>query len=68
MMKKKLTWSTRWGADTVMDLSTGKNIHETREWIIRNSPVPIGTVPIIKHWKKSMALLKIYLGKFLKSN
>ena len=44
---EKLTWSTRWGGDTVMDLSTGKNIHETREWIIRNSPVPIGTVPIL---------------------
>ncbi|MBC7781947.1 MAG: phosphomethylpyrimidine synthase ThiC, partial [Proteobacteria bacterium] len=43
---EKMTWSIRWGADTVMDLSTGKNIHETREWIIRNSPVPIGTVPI----------------------
>src|SRR5581483_11576871 len=43
---EKLTWATRWGADTVMDLSTGKNIHETREWILRNSPVPIGTVPI----------------------
>ena len=42
----KLVWATRWGADTVMDLSTGKRIHETREWIIRNSPVPIGTVPI----------------------
>ena len=42
----KMTWSTRWGGDTVMDLSTGKNIHETREWILRNSPVPIGTVPI----------------------
>src|SRR4029078_12973807 len=42
----KLTWGTRWGADTIMDLSTGKNIHETREWIIRNSHVPIGTVPI----------------------
>ena len=42
----KMTWSIRWGGDTVMDLSTGKNIHETREWIIRNSPVPIGTVPI----------------------
>ena len=41
----KMTWSTRWGGDTVMDLSTGKNLHETREWIIRNSPVPIGTVP-----------------------
>ncbi len=43
---EKLRWATLWGADTVMDLSTGKNIHETREWIIRNSPVPIGTVPI----------------------
>ncbi len=42
----KMTWATRRGADTIMDLSTGKNIHETREWIIRNSPVPIGTVPI----------------------
>ncbi|HEX6298347.1 MAG TPA: phosphomethylpyrimidine synthase ThiC, partial [Burkholderiales bacterium] len=41
----KMTWAIRWGADTVMDLSTGKHIHETREWIIRNSPVPIGTVP-----------------------
>src|SRR5262249_28895674 len=43
---EKLRWATLWGADTVMDLSTGKNIHETREWIIRNSAVPIGTVPI----------------------
>ncbi|MEV0792836.1 phosphomethylpyrimidine synthase ThiC [Kribbella sp. NPDC050459] len=43
---EKLVWATRWGADTVMDLSTGKNIHETREWILRNSPVPIGTVPL----------------------
>ena len=43
---EKLRWATLWGADTVMDLSTGKNIHDTREWIIRNSPVPIGTVPI----------------------
>jgi len=43
---EKMTWATLWGADTVMDLSTGKNIHSTREWIIRNSPVPIGTVPI----------------------
>ncbi|MBK8956996.1 MAG: phosphomethylpyrimidine synthase ThiC [Proteobacteria bacterium] len=48
----KMTWSTRWGADTVMDLSTGKNIHETREWIIRNSPVPIGTVPIYQALEK----------------
>ncbi len=49
---EKLTWGTRWGADTVMDLSTGKNIHETREWIIRNSPVPIGTVPIYQALEK----------------
>ena len=49
---EKLTWSTRWGGDTVMDLSTGKNIHETREWIIRNSPVPIGTVPIYQALEK----------------
>jgi phosphomethylpyrimidine synthase len=48
----KMTWATRWGADTVMDLSTGKNIHETREWIIRNSPVPIGTVPIYQALEK----------------
>lgn len=49
---EKLVWSTRWGGDTVMDLSTGKNIHETREWIIRNSPVPIGTVPIYQALEK----------------
>ena len=48
----KMTWSIRWGGDTVMDLSTGKNIHETREWIIRNSPVPIGTVPIYQALEK----------------
>ncbi|MDP5239180.1 phosphomethylpyrimidine synthase ThiC [Uliginosibacterium sp. 31-16] len=48
----KLTWSIRWGGDTVMDLSTGKNIHETREWILRNSPVPIGTVPIYQALEK----------------
>ena len=47
-----MTWATRWGADTIMDLSTGKNIHETREWIIRNSPVPIGTVPIYQALEK----------------
>ncbi|BBI60188.1 hypothetical protein HSBAA_14940 [Vreelandella sulfidaeris] len=50
----KMTWGIRWGADTIMDLSTGQNIHETREWIIRNSPVPIGTVPIYQ------ALEKVY--------
>ena len=49
---EKMTWATRWGADTVMDLSTGKNIHETREWIVRNSPVPIGTVPIYQALEK----------------
>jgi len=48
----KMVWSTRWGADTVMDLSTGRNIHDTREWIIRNSPVPIGTVPIYQALEK----------------
>ena len=48
----KMTWSTKWGADTVMDLSTGKHIHQTREWIIRNSPVPIGTVPIYQVLEK----------------
>jgi phosphomethylpyrimidine synthase len=47
-----MTWATRWGADTVMDLSTGANIHQTREWIVRNSPVPIGTVPIYQALEK----------------
>ncbi len=50
---EKMVWATRWGADTVMDLSTGKHIHETREWIIRNSPVPIGTVPIYQALEKT---------------
>ncbi|MBT7308699.1 MAG: phosphomethylpyrimidine synthase ThiC [Gammaproteobacteria bacterium] len=49
---EKMAWSIRWGGDTVMDLSTGKNIHETREWIVRNSPVPIGTVPIYQALEK----------------
>ncbi|HJW33638.1 MAG TPA: phosphomethylpyrimidine synthase ThiC [Holophagaceae bacterium] len=49
---EKMAWSIRWGGDTVMDLSTGKNIHETREWILRNSPVPIGTVPIYQALEK----------------
>ncbi len=49
---EKMRWATKWGTDTVMDLSTGKNIHETREWIIRNSPVPIGTVPIYQALEK----------------
>ncbi|MFY9328843.1 MAG: phosphomethylpyrimidine synthase ThiC, partial [Georgfuchsia sp.] len=48
----KMTWAIRWGGDTVMDLSTGNNIHETREWIVRNSPVPIGTVPIYQALEK----------------
>lgn len=49
---EKMVWATRWGADTIMDLSTGKNIHQTREWIIRNSPVPVGTVPIYQALEK----------------
>src|ERR1700755_3391816 len=49
----KMVWATRWGADTIMDLSTGKNIHETREWILRNSPVPVGTVPIYQALEKT---------------
>ncbi|UTW02504.1 phosphomethylpyrimidine synthase ThiC [Amphritea atlantica] len=49
---EKMTWGIRWGSDTIMDLSTGKNIHETREWILRNSPVPIGTVPIYQALEK----------------
>ena len=51
----KLQWATQWGADTVMDLSTGEDIHTTREWIIRNSPVPIGTVPIYQALGRSTA-------------
>lgn len=50
---EKLHWTIKWGADTVMDLSTGKNIHETRKWILRNSPVPIGTVPIYQALEKA---------------
>src|SRR5262249_41837994 len=49
---EKMIWAIRWGADTVMDLSTGRNIHETREWIVRNSPVPIGTLPIYQALEK----------------
>ncbi|MFJ4658494.1 phosphomethylpyrimidine synthase ThiC [Nocardia sp. NPDC088792] len=49
---EKMVWASRWGADTIMDLSTGKNIHETREWILRNSPVPVGTVPIYQALEK----------------
>ena len=55
---EKLLWATRWGGDTVMDLSTGKHIHETREWIIRNSPVPIGTVPIYQAVEKVKGKVK----------
>ncbi len=63
---EKLQWSIRWGADTVMDLSTGKNLHETREWILRNSPVPIGTVPIYEALERVQGRvedlnLKLYL-------
>src|SRR6201990_1608009 len=50
---EKMVWATRWGADTVMDLSTGRDIHTTREWIIRNSPVPVGTVPIYQALEKA---------------
>ncbi len=50
---EKMVWATRWGADTIMDLSTGANIHETREWILRNSPVPVGTVPIYQALEKA---------------
>ena len=50
---EKMVWSLRWGADTIMDLSTGAHIHETREWIIRNAPVPIGTVPIYQALEKT---------------
>jgi phosphomethylpyrimidine synthase len=49
---EKMVWAIRWGADTVMDLSTGRNIHNIREWIVRNSPVPIGTVPIYQALEK----------------
>jgi phosphomethylpyrimidine synthase len=51
---EKAVWSCRWGGDTLMDLSTGKNIHETREWIIRNCPVPVGTVPIYQALEKGL--------------
>jgi len=55
---EKMRWATKWGADTVMDLSTGKNIHATREWILRNSPVPIGTVPIYQALEKVNGLIE----------
>ncbi|MDQ6192042.1 phosphomethylpyrimidine synthase ThiC [Klebsiella pneumoniae] len=60
---EKLVWSTRWGADTVMDLSTGRYIHETREWILRNSPVPIGTVPIYQALEKVNGIAENLTGK-----
>nr|WP_272214430.1 phosphomethylpyrimidine synthase ThiC [Marinicella sp. W31]MDC2880037.1 phosphomethylpyrimidine synthase ThiC [Marinicella sp. W31] len=60
---EKMVWATRWGADTVMDLSTGRNIHNIRDWIIRNSPVPIGTVPLYQALEKSAALPKISPGR-----
>src|SRR5262245_52035414 len=50
---EKMVWATRWGADTVMDLSTGRDIHTTREWVLRNSPVPVGTVPIYQALEKA---------------
>ena len=62
----KMTWATRWGADTIMDLSTGKNIHETREWIIRNSPVPIGTVPIYQALEKVDGVAEDLTGEIVK--
>ncbi|WP_426771082.1 phosphomethylpyrimidine synthase ThiC, partial [Pseudomonas aeruginosa] len=60
---EKLVWSTRWGADTVMDLSTGRYIHETREWILRNSPVPIGTVPIYQALEKVNGIAEDLTGE-----
>ena len=60
---EKLVWSTRWGADTVMDLSTGRYIHETREWILRNSPVPIGTVPVYQALEKVNGIAEDLTGK-----
>ena len=64
---EKAVWSCKWGGDTLMDLSTGKNIHETREWIIRNCPVPVGTVPI-RLSKKLMAMPTNWIGKFTKTH
>lgn len=55
---EKLQWSTIWGADTAMDLSTGSNIHETREWVMRNSPVPVGTVPIYQCLEKAGGIVE----------
>ncbi|HET7601883.1 MAG TPA: phosphomethylpyrimidine synthase ThiC, partial [Gemmatimonadales bacterium] len=65
---EKLRWAILWGADTVMDLSTGKNIHETREWILRNSPVPIGTVPIYQALEKVKGKVEdLNIGIFLET-
>ena len=65
---EKLRWSVKWGADTVMDLSTGSNIHETREWILRNSPVPIGTVPIYQALEKVKGKIEdLDIGVFLET-
>jgi phosphomethylpyrimidine synthase len=61
----KMRWATRWGADTVMDLSTGSDIHTTREWIIRNSPVPIGTVPIYQALEKWTGAPSSSPGRFI---
>ncbi|REC55998.1 phosphomethylpyrimidine synthase ThiC [Chryseobacterium piscium] len=63
---EKAVWACRWGADTIMDLSTGKNIHETREWIIRNSPVPIGTVPIYQALEKVKGVAEDLTWEILK--
>jgi phosphomethylpyrimidine synthase len=61
---EKLQWSTIWGADTIMDLSTGANIHETREWIMRNSPVPVGTVPIYQVCEIQQGHVMVYYAWF----
>lgn len=64
---EKLVWATRWGADTIMDLSTGRDIHETREWILRNSPVPIGTVPIYQALEKVHGIIEDLNWEIFKS-
>ena len=63
---EKMVWAIRWGADTIMDLSTGKNIHNIREYIIRNCPVPLGTVPIYQALEKVGGVAEDLPGKFLK--
>ena len=62
---EKAVWSCKWGGDTLMDLSTGENIHETREWIIRNCPVPVGTVPMYRLWRKWEERRKTSVGRFI---